>query len=282
MRKFAVIGVFILLIIPISTWVISNSTNFMTRVVKNRVIEFGESFGKLEAKDFYSTPNFFNTLREDHSTSKVEIKKIKIGDYGPSKSHVNFIKIKKGSAKFKVTNKNHESHDIWINANYFMKDGTPIGEVKINGKNITKKRLSGSYFTSDGNEPRLYFGKRPDNVLYSAQTHTPIMLNGSPYSKIFNQSWAKRKLPRLIVGKDSNGDFCVVHTIGLTACSVKEFYEIAKDLGIINAMMFDGGASIEVGVRDGIRTFEYQIIGDSGRKIGNVPTPTVFIVGDFI
>jgi hypothetical protein len=49
-----------------------------------------------------------------------------------------------------------------------------------------------------------------------------------------------------------------------------------------NAMMLDGGASIEVGIKDGIKTYEYQIIGDVQRKIGDVPTPTVFIVGDFI
>ncbi len=218
----------------------------------------------------------------DFTTQKVEIKKIKIGDHGLTRSHVNFIRIKKNSAKFGVVNKNHESHDIWINANYFTKNGTPIGEVKIDGKNYTKKRPGGAYFTSNGKNPRLYFGRRPNKVLYSAQTHTPIIVNGNPCSRIFNQRWARKKLPRLIVGKDSKGNFCVVHTIGLTACTVKEFYHVARDLGLVNAMMFDGGASIEVGVRNGLNTYEYQIIGDIQRKIGNVPTPTVFIVGDFI
>lgn len=218
----------------------------------------------------------------DFSNRRVEIKKIKIGEFGLARSHVNFIRIKKNSAKFEVVNRNHESHDIWINANYFTKNGTPIGEVKIDGKNYARKRPGGAYFTSNGGDPRLYFGKRPNKVLFSAQTHTPIIIKGKPCSKIFNQRWARKKLPRLIVGKDSEGNLCVVHTIGLTACTVREFYHVARDLGIYNAMMFDGGASIEVGVRDGVNTYEYQIVGDIQRKIGDVPTPTVFIVGDFI
>jgi hypothetical protein len=218
----------------------------------------------------------------DFSNQRVEIKKIKIGNYGLARSHVNFIKIKKNTANFQVVNKNHESHDIWINANYFTKNGTPIGEVRIDGKNITKKRPGGAYFTSNGHNPRLYFGRRPNKVLFSSQTHTPIIINGKPCYRIFNQRWARKKLPRLIVGKDSDGNLCIVHTIGLTACTVREFYEIARDLRMKNAMMFDGGASIEVGIKDGTKTYEYQIIGDVQRKIGDVPTPTVFIVGDFI
>ena len=45
--------------------------------------------------------------------------------------------------------------------------------------------------------------------------------------------------------------------------------------------MFDGGASIEVGVSYKNVNYNYQIVSDLNRKIGNVPTPSVFIVGNF-
>jgi hypothetical protein len=45
--------------------------------------------------------------------------------------------------------------------------------------------------------------------------------------------------------------------------------------------MFDGGASIEVGVSYKNVEYKYQIVSDIQRKIGNVPTPSVFIVGTF-
>lgn len=216
------------------------------------------------------------------TTSRVEVKKVEIGDFGLAKSHVNFIRVKKNTAKFKVVNENHQVHDLWINANYFAKNGTPIGEVKIDGNSITKKSPGGAFFTSNGSEPAFYFGSRPNKVLYAAQTHTPLINKGKPNQKIFNRSWAKKQLPRLVVGKDAEGNFCVIHTIGLTACSVRQFYHIARDLGLVDALMFDGGLSIEVGVRDGFRTYKYQIAIDLHRKLDDVPTPRVFMVADFI
>ena len=45
--------------------------------------------------------------------------------------------------------------------------------------------------------------------------------------------------------------------------------------------MFDGGASIEVGVRYKNVNYKYQIVSDLERVLGDVPTPSVFIVGEF-
>ena len=173
------------------------------------------------------------------------------------------------------------NYDFYINANYFTIDNIPVGEVKINGKVVKHKNKNGGFFTSNGKSPSFYFKKRPNQVLYSSQTHTPIIRNGVPNYKIFNQKWARYKLPRLIIGENKNKDIIVLHTIDNTRCSVKDFYNIAKSQGLVNALMFDGGASIEVGVSYKNVNYNYQIVSDLKRKIGNVPTPSVFIVGDF-
>ena len=211
----------------------------------------------------------------------IRIDKIDLSEKFNIDGNVNVITIKKNKMSYSVTNKNHRNYDFYVNANYFMVNNTPVGEVKINGKTIKKRDSGGSFFTTNGGKPTFYHNKRPNNVLYSCQTHTPIILNGVPNKKIFNKKWAKYKLPRLIIGENKNGDIVVLHTIDDTRCSINDFYKISKSLCLINALMFDGGASIEVGIRYKNIRYEYQIVSDIERKLGNVPTPSVFIVGNF-
>lgn len=232
---------------------------------------------------FFVCYNFIKTdlLYGSQINEKVKITKINLSDKIKINGYVNMIKLTKNSLSYKVTNKGHRNYDFYINANYFTINNTPVGEVKIDGKTIHHKNKNGGYFTSNGKSPAFYFKKRPNRVLYSSQTHTPIIRNGVPNYRIFNQKWARCKLPRLIIGENKNKDIIVLHTIDKTRCSVNDFYKIAKNQGLVNALMFDGGASIEVGVNYKNVDYKYQIVSDIERKLGNVPTPSVFIVGNF-
>ena len=220
-------------------------------------------------------------LNDSQINEKVEVTKINLSKKFNISGFVNMIKLKKNCLSYKVTNKNHRNYDFYMNANYFTINNVPVGEVKINGKIVKNKNKNGAFFTSNGDSPSFYSKKRPNRVLYSSQTHTPIIINGEPNYKIFNKKWAKYKLPRLIIGENKNKDIIVLHTIDNSRCSVNDFYKIAKSQGLVNALMFDGGASIEVGVRYKNVNYKYQIVSDLKRKLGNVPTPSVFIVGQF-
>lgn len=231
---------------------------------------------------FVSYNSFKNVLLTNtQKNEKVTVTKINLSKEFKINGFVNMIKLTKNSVSYKVTNKNHKDYDFYMNANYFTIDNTPVGEVRIDGKTIQHKNKNGAYFTSNGKSPSFYFTKRPNGILYSSQTHTPIIINGEPNYKIFNKKWAKNKLPRLIIGENKNKDIIVIHTIDGTRCSVNDFYRIAKNQGLVNALMFDGGASIEVGVNCKNVKYKYQIVSDIQRKLGNVPTPSVFIVGNF-
>lgn len=220
-------------------------------------------------------------LTNTQKNEKVLVTKIDLSNKFKIDGFVNMIKLTKNSVSYKVTNKNHKNYDFYVNANYFTIDNIPVGEVKIDGKTVQHKNKNGGYFTSNGKSPYFYFNKRPNGVLFSSQTHTPIIRNGIPNYKIFSQKWAKYKLPRLIIGENKNKDIIVIHTIDNTRCSVNDFYKIAKSQGLVNALMFDGGASIEVGVSYKNVNYKYQIVSDLQRKLGNVPTPSIFIVGNF-
>lgn len=194
---------------------------------------------------------------------------------------VTVIKINKGKMSYKVANKNHRDYDFYVNANYFDNDDKPIGEVIIENREICTKRPHGGFFTSNGKNPKFYFGSRPNNVKFSSQTHTPIINNGVSNNRIFKQKWAKERDARLVVGENSIGDIFVIHTQSRTSLTVKEMNIICKHLSLKNALMFDGGASIEVGIKRGTIEYRYQEFNDFFRSIGNIPKPKIFIVGTF-
>jgi exopolysaccharide biosynthesis protein len=227
----------------------------------------------------YDTSN--NKTRTSQVNEKIEITKLNLYKDFKINGYVSVIKIKKNSLSYKIVDQDHRKYDFYMNANYFTINDKPVGEVKIDGKTIQHKNKNGSYFTSDGNAPTFYYKERPNKVKYSSQTHTPVIMNETPNYSIFNKKWAENKLPRLIIGENKNKDIIVIHTVDGTRCSVHDFYRISKSQGLVNAYMFDGGTSIEVGVKYGNINYKYQIVSDVIRKLINIPTPSVFIVGNF-
>lgn len=230
----------------------------------------------------FGTYFYYNQTNTNFNSEKCEVKIVDASDYIKLKGEIGIVKIRKGKMSYSVTNKNHENFDFYINANYFDKKDIPLGEVRINRQKITKKRNGGGFFTSNGTTPRIYFNDRPNNVLYSSQTHTAVIINGKFNNQLFNKGWAKKRLPRSIIGTNINGDMIIVHTRKDCRVSIHELSVIAKKEGIVNGLMFDGGASIEVGIKSGKKTYSYQIVSDINRLVNHVPTPKVFIVGNFI
>ena len=192
---------------------------------------------------------------------------------------IGVIKINKNKMNYSVTNRGHKNFNFYVNANYFGK--TPVGEVKIDGKVVNKKNKNGGFFTTNGKTPKFYFNTRPSKLKFSSQTHTVGIINGRVNDRIFNQGWAKIKVHRLMVGEDVNGNIIIIHSRNLGFLTVSEICEIGKKLGVYNGLIFDGGASVEIGLKDGNINYSYQCVGDLTRKLFNVPTPSVFIVGNF-
>lgn len=188
------------------------------------------------------------------------------------------IRIKKDVFNYKVTNKNHLSYDFYMNANYFNK--RPIGEVIVDGKTISPKNRFGGFFVSDGRTPDFHFNNRPINVKFSSQTHTVVFKESIPNNRIVKQRWAKQELPRLILGEDIDGNIIIIHSNLNGGISVKDAIEYGKKMKIYNGLMFDGGASIEIGIKMNGFNYHYQQVSDLLRKIQNTPTPSVFIVGN--
>ena len=219
------------------------------------------------------------TIVSDKKTTNSEVSVINANKYINRICEIGVIKINKNKMNYSVTNRNHKNFNFYVNANYFGKK--PVGEVKINNKVVNKKNKNGGFFTTDGKTPKFYFNNRPNNVKFSSQTHTVGIINGKVNNRIFNQGWAKVKVHRLMVGEDINGNIIVIHSRNLGFLTVSEICKIGKKLGVYNGLIFDGGASVEVGLKDGNTNYSYQCVNDIARKLFDVPTPSVFIVGNF-
>ena len=84
-----------------------------------------------------------------------------------------------------------------------------------------------------------------------------------------------------MICEDSQRNIYICHTTGISGCSIQDFYKLASKLGLKNVLMFDGGASIEVGIKKGDFTYSYQRVSDLERSLFDIPAPKVFIVGNF-
>ena len=215
-------------------------------------------------------------FRISEHNDNITIDHINSSPYNGYNGTISVIKIKKNFFNYKVVNKSHRNYDFYVNANYF--DKTPVGEVITDGKKISHTNSGGGFFTTNGKSPSFYYGSHP-KVDYSSQTHTIGIIEGKLNSKIFNYRWAKYELPRLIVGEDKSGNIIIVHSNIGGGCSVGSISKVAQSQGVYNGLIFDGGASIEIGINaDGVN-YHYQQVSDVARKVGNVPTPWVFITG---
>lgn len=223
------------------------------------------------------TKNYlFPIMKISEKSESITINHINSSPFNGKQGTITIIRIRKNYFNYKVVNKSHTDFNFYVNSNYFSTK--PVGEVIINGKKISQTRRGGGFFTSNGKTPKFYFGSHP-KVKYSSQTHTVALIEGNLNYRIFKYKWAKYRLPRLLIGEDKLGNLILIHSNINGGCSIESISRIAKTNGVYNGLIFDGGASIEIGIKsDGIN-YHYQQVPDVIRKINGTPTPWVFIVG---
>lgn len=219
-----------------------------------------------------------NKSQVHHSTNNCEIKSwdIENSDYKDGKIYV--IKIKKSKMSFVVT-KNPSKYDFYINANFFA--DKPIGEVMINKKIINKKKSNGGYFVSDGKNFDFTLSQRPKNISYSSQTHLVGIKNGKLNNSIMYQKWSRSSAYRILLGKDKDGNFIAIHSNRYSPTSIKTICEIGIKEGMITGLVFDGGTSVDVSIKDGLYYHSFNVVPDFARNFNKDLKPPVYIAGNF-
>jgi hypothetical protein len=209
-----------------------------------------------------------------HTSKRCTVKKISFGT-----GDIFIVKIFKNKMSYKVDSKNDENVDFYLNSNFFTNQ-SPIGEVLVNGKLINKKVKMGGYFTSNGGNPTITLYSRPSS-LYSTQTKYIGIKNGVLNESMFKSRLSKWKTYRTLLGKDKDGNLILIHSGRNGLVSIKDISIMGKSEGMIDALIFDGGSSIEVLVKDNNYTHLYHSVSDIDKKRLKIHKPFSYITGKF-
>lgn len=190
------------------------------------------------------------------------------------------IKIFKGKMNYKVGTKNEGNFDFYLNSNFFT-NTRPIGEVIVDGRIVNNKVSRGGYFSSNGGNSTISLYDRPAS-LYSTQTRYIGIKNGVLNKSMFNSKLSKWKTYRTLLGKDKDGNLILIHSGKNGLVSIEDICVMGKSEGMINALIFDGGSSIEVLVKDGDFKHNYHSVSDDNKKRLNIHKPFSYITGKFI
>jgi hypothetical protein len=225
--------------------------------------------------------NLFYSNKIIHSSDKCEIDIKSISPNGFLSKKLYIIKIFKSKMKYNVVTNNEEKYNFYINSNFFTKN-YPIGEVKSYGKLLYKSySQQGGYFSGINDKFHISVKKENKKTEYSSQTHLVGILNGKLNKKIFNTGFGRMKAYRILLGNDIDGNLIIIHSDFFSKLNLEELCKFGKKEGVLNGLIYDGGSSIEVGIKDGSYTHSFHTVPGVIKNILNIHKPFVYIVGDF-
>lgn len=223
--------------------------------------------------------NLFGDGKIIHSSDRCLIKTIPLISHSFFKNKLYVVKIFKSRMNFDVVTSNEGNYDFYINSNFFSKTG-PLGEVKSNGQILNNSYSRGGYFSGVGSKFNIT-SKKQKNTSYSSQTHLMGIINGNLNKKIFHNKFGKLKTHRILVGNDKNGNLVIIHSDYLSKINLEELCILGKNEGILNGLIYDGGSSIEIKIKDGSFIHKFHTLPNVIKKVVNIHKPFVYIVGNF-
>jgi exopolysaccharide biosynthesis protein len=193
---------------------------------------------------------------DNHDSKKVKV--LDLNGY-----HI--ITIKKNKMDFSVSEGVGKDFDFYVNSNFFTAERKPTCGVVIDGKT---------------NKPNIVFNK-VSNVEYLSQTHVWVIKNKNINNRMLNMNHAKKKVCRLLIGKNKNGEITIVHSNKGNKITMRELTNFALNNGVIDAFILDSGPSVEVFVKDGSYVYDFKSVNDRQKSIVGIPKPVIYITGNF-
>jgi hypothetical protein len=190
------------------------------------------------------------------------------------------IKIKKESFKYQVDASDH-CFDFYMNASFFKANEDIIGLVKINHKIVNPRYLAANrlgFFNVDA-KGRPSIQTNPDLYPFSVQTKYVGITNGIINERLTKGKLNTSKLYRSIMGISDNGDLIIIHSSRWGFISMHDLCSYALKNGLRNALIFDGGSSIDIGIKIANSSYYYRSIPNFFKYIFGIKKPKVYIVG---
>lgn len=210
------------------------------------------------------------------SDDNYDSEKVKVLD----KEGYHIITIKKDKMNFSVSDGVEKEFDFYVNSNFFTKERNPTCGVVIEGKTKSRQISGGGSFIVKNNKPNIVFNK-VSNVEYLSQTHVWVIKNKNINNRMLNMNHAKKKVCRLLIGKNKNGEITIVHSNKGNGVTMRELTNFALNNGVVDAFILDSGPSVEVFVKDGSYVYDFKSVSDIQKSIVGIPKPVIYITGNF-
>jgi hypothetical protein len=191
-----------------------------------------------------------------------------------------FITFKKNKTDFSVVDKKDGDYNFYVNSNFFTKKRTIIGGLTINKKVIKRQTRGGGSFVVKNGTPDIVFNKQY-NCDYLTQTNIWVIKNNIINENMLKRNHAKKKVARLLIGKNKKGEINIIHTNLLFLVTMENIVKTAKDYGLTDAFILDSGSSIDVKLEDGIYTHRFMSIPTLFKPYLGIHEPVSYIAGNF-
>lgn len=189
------------------------------------------------------------------------------------------ITFKKDKTSFEVT-KNKKNYDFYVNSNFFTKNQNVIGGLVIDGKKQNSQLNKGGSFVVKNKKPYIIFN-RVKKCEHLSQSIIWVIKDGNFNKRMLEQPHANKKVMRLLMGKNSNGEIVVIHSNPLVFVNMSDIVNYAKSQNVVDGIILDSGSSVDLSL--GTKDYSHSIkaLPSFVKKKININEPVVYIAGNF-
>lgn len=177
---------------------------------------------------------------------------------------------------FSVVNGVPKNCEFYMNSNFFDVDNNPIGLVVVDGKRYSDRVGGGGFFYVKDGKP-MVSRKCPTYTDYSTQTILWGISNGQINNRLIKMKHANQETYRNVVGQNKNGDILIITSSFGSMVTVKEILSVGKEFGMVNAILFDGGTSLDYKFDDGKYRTKFKSLPNWVGFIFGYGKPTTYV-----
>ena len=177
---------------------------------------------------------------------------------------------------FSVVNGTPNNCEFYMNTNFFDVDNNPIGLVVVDGTRYSDRTIGGGFFyVKDGNP--VVSRNCPSYTDYSTQTILWGISNGQINKRLINMKHAKEETYRNVVGQNKKGEIITVTSTFGSMVTIEEILNVGKQFGMVNAVLFDGGTSLDYKFDNGDYRAKFKSLPNWVGFISGYGNPTTYL-----
>ena len=229
-------------------------------------------FGDIVTWLQYDNKSFYNVSTDvttDYQNDEVTIM-----------SNNNFNIFVFNSQTFKVSTDKPNNKTFYMNANFFNKDGENIGLVVVNGKRESSRVRGGGYLYTLNGKTTVSSKTCPYYTDYSAQSILWAIDNGVINHRLLNQNHANQLTYRTLIGQNKEGDIIIVASKDGGIVTIRDIVNMATDLNVIEAILFDGGTSVDYEFDNGEFSVGFNSLSNFSKFLMGIDSPSSYIYLD--